>query len=332
MTKPWYDQLGMRWPIVQAGMGGGAATSELAIAVSRAGGLGTIGLLPESEFAAEIKHAGQTLGELPFAANLLLPMIRRGHVRACIDHSVPVVSLFFGHRPGLVEALHQAGSYVMHQVGSPRAADRAVRDGADALIVQGVEAGGHVSATQPLHELLPVIRDAHPDVPVLAAGGIHDAASVQRVWVAGADGVNVGTRFLLTPESHAHTVYKNWLLGADSTLLTRLFGLGWDAPHRVCPNAATRRWCGPSGDVPRWLTAMNSASYRPSRLLSLDRAASLVRIQKPSRPLFSPFPLNRDMPEWPDTTPLYAGTAIADMNELRPVADVVAELAAGFES
>lgn len=332
MAETWYGQLGMQWPIVQAGMGGGPATSELAIAVSRAGGLGTIGLLPEAEFAAEIDSARKALGGFPFAANLLLPMIRRGHIRTCIERAVPVVSLFFGHRPGVVDVLHQAGSYVMHQVGSPADADRAVGDGADALIVQGVEAGGHVWATRPLADLLPEIRAAHPDVPVLAAGGIHDAASVRSARDAGADGVNVGTRFLLTPESHAHTAYKHRLLEAEDTLLTRLFGLGWDAPHRVCPNAATERWCRADGEAPRWLTAMNAASYGPSRLLPLDTAASLVRMQKPSRPFFSPFPLSRDMPEWPDTTALYAGQGVAEMQSLQPAKEVVAELAGGFET
>lgn len=332
MSDAWYEELGLNWPIVQAGMGGGAATSELAIAVSRAGGLGSIGLLPEREFAAELRHATEMLGGRPFAANLLLPMIRRGHVGACIEQAVPVVSLFFGFRPGLVEALHQAGTYVMHQVGSLEAAERAVDDGADALIVQGVEAGGHVSATQPLHDVLPAIRQAHPDRPVLAAGGIHDAGSVRVAVRDGADGVNVGTRFLLTPESCAHTAYKQRLLEADSTVLTRLFGFGWDAPHRVCPNAATRRWCQPDGSVPRWLTAINAASHAPSRLLPLDLAASLVRMQAPARPLFSPFPLDRDMPESPDSTALYAGANIERINDIRPAAEIVEALAAGFDS
>lgn len=328
----WHHALGMRWPIVQAGMGGGVATSELAVAVSRAGGLGTIGLMPEARFAAELDHARTMLGDTPFAANLLLPMIRRGHVRACIDRAVPVVSLFFGHRRGLVDALHQAGSYVMHQVGSPGEADRAVHEGADALIVQGREAGGHVRATQPLQSLLPAVRQAYPNVPVLAAGGIHDANSVRSARAAGADGINVGTRFLLTPESYAHPAYQQRLLEADDTLLTRLFGLGWDAPHRVSPNAATRRWCGVEGGAPRWLTALNAISYRPSRLLPLETAASLVGMQAPNRPFFSPFPLNRDMPAWPDCTPLYAGTGVAHMDAIRPAANVVAELAEGFES
>lgn len=326
----WHDELGLRWPIVQAGMGGGAATSELAIAVSKAGGLGSIGLLPEAKFAAEIKQTQEALGKLPFAVNLLLPMIRRGHIRACLDHRVPVVSLFFGYRPGLVKTLKQAGCYVIHQVGSANQADRAVRDGADALMVQGVEAGGHVCATQFLYDLLPAIRGNHPALPLLAAGGIHDAASVRAACRVGADGVNVGTRFLLTPESHAHAAYKQRLLEADSTLLTRLFGLGWSAPHRVCPNAATRRWCQPDGRAPRWLTGLNGVSRRPSRMLSLDAAASLVGLQKPNRPLFTPFPLSRDMCESPDATALYAGMAIGKMNSIIPAADVVSELAAGL--
>lgn len=331
MAKPWHESLGMRWPIVQAAMGGGISTADLAIAVSRAGGLGSIGLMPEELFAAELDRAREVLGETPFAANLLMPMMRRDHARACLERRVPVVSVFFGHDPGLLGELKAAGSFVIYQIGSEAEAEQVVRDGADALMVQGVEAGGHVRSTQRLDVLLPAVRQAHPDIPVLAAGGIHDAASVRRAHGLGADGVAVGTRFLLTPESNAHDAYKQRLVEADGTLLTDLFGLGWSAPHRVVPNDATRRWCRDGEHAPRWLSRFNRLSETPSRLLPLSAAASLVRLQRPGVPLFSPSPLTRAMAADTEATPLYAGECVSRIADIRPAADIVRELAAAYE-
>lgn len=330
MSKQWHESLGLRWPIVQAAMGGGISTAELAVAVSRAGGLGTIGLMPEDAFASEIVRAREALGELPFAANLLMPMMRRAHLEACIEHRVPVVSVFFGHDPAIVSRLKAAGSRVIYQVGSLTEADAVVRGGADALIVQGVEAGGHVRSTQRLEVLLPRIREAYPDLPVLAAGGIHDAASVRRAQQLGADGVAVGTRFLLTPEANAHDAYKQRLVEAETTLLTDLFGLGWSAPHRVAPNAATRRWCGGDARAPRWLSRFNGLSEGPSRLLPLTAAASLVSRQRPGLPFFSPSPVTRGMAADLEAVPLYAGMCVARIADIRPAADIVQELAAAY--
>lgn len=332
MNMAWHESLGLRWPIVQAALGGGISTADLAIAVSRAGGLGTIGLMPENLFAAEIERAGEALGEIPFAANLLMPMMRRGHLQACLDRRVPVVSVFFGHDRRVLEALKAAGSYVIYQVGSKSEADAVVGDGADAVIVQGVEAGGHVRSTERLDVLLPEVRQAHPGIPVLAAGGIHDAASVRRARGLGADGVAVGTRFLLTPESNAHDAYKQRLVEAGDTLLTDLFGMGWNAPHRVVPNGATRRWCRGDARAPRWLSRFNTLAELPSRWLPLAAATSLVGMQRPALPLFSPSPLTRAMPARVEATPLYAGECVGRIGDIRPAAEIVRELAGAFET
>ena len=110
------------------------------------------------------------------------------------------------------------------------------------MIAQGVEAGGHVRGTVPVLELVERVRAA-VKIPVLAAGGIVDRSGAGEVLDAGAVAAVLGTRFLLSEESRAHPDYKRRCLEAEGTLLTELFGLGWaDAPHRVIPNAATRRW------------------------------------------------------------------------------------------
>lgn len=327
----WHESLGLRWPVMQAALGGGISTAERAIAVSQAGGLGTIGIMPESEFAAEIDRARIDLGNLPFAANLLMPLVRDGHIRVCIDKRVPVVTLFFGHSRAVIEALQDAGCYVMQQVGSQREADKALAEGVHALIVQGVEAGGHVLATEPLGTLFPRLRAAFPDVPMLAAGGIHDADSARWARELGADGVAGGTRFLLTRESNANAEYKQRLLKARRTILTDLFGFGWHAPHRVVPNAATRRWCGKLGRAPAWVSRINVLGETLARILPLGAAARLTRLQRPGVPFYLPFPATRSMRMDGAVMPLYAGDCVSRIHTEFRASDIVSDLARAFE-
>src|SRR5436189_98037 len=107
----------------------------------------------------------------------------------------------------------------------------------------GRDAGGHVRGTVVALELLERFRAELGDFPVLSAGGVASAEDVRTRLDAGADAVVAGTRFLMSRESGAHPDYKRRLVEADETLLTELFGVGWPAPHRVIPNAATERWC-----------------------------------------------------------------------------------------
>src|SRR5262249_40790595 len=127
--------------------------------------------------------------------------------------------------------------------GSVGEALGATAAGADGVIVQGVEAGGHVRGEVPALELLERVRAELPrDYPVLLAGGIAERSDVVRALDAGASAAVGGTRFLLSEESRAHPEYKRRLLEADQTLLTELFGAGWPAPHRVIANEATDHW------------------------------------------------------------------------------------------
>src|ERR1044071_8426029 len=235
----WNASIGLRHPVMQAGRAGGLASAELVIAVSRAGGLGTLGLMPPQQFRAELRTVREQAESQPFAANLLMPFTRRAHVDAIVEFKPAVVSMFFGFDAEIVARLKQAGILFLHQVGDADQARRALQDGADGLIGQGEEAGGHLAGTAALKDLLATLRPIAGARPLLAAGGIHDAATAQRARSWGADGVAAGTRFLLTPESHAHDQYKARLLAAQQTLRTELFGLAWPAPHRVVPNAAT---------------------------------------------------------------------------------------------
>lgn len=321
------DRLGLEAPVVQAGMGGGLARAELAAAVSNAGALGTVGLLPPAVLRHELREAAERAPGRPVAANLLLPFVTRQHVAACVETRPSVVTLFCGFDRHLVARLREAGSFVLHQVGGAHAARRALADGADALIVQGVEAGGHVLATRPLQETLQAVRGVAGDTPVLAAGGIVDAADVRGVLAEGAAAAVAGTRFLLTDECQAHPAYQKRVLGAADTVVTRLFGLGWRDPHRVVPNAAVRRWCDASGTpslAPRLLTAL---TLPVARRVPMSLAAGLIARQRVARPLFSPAPLLRSGdPALIEVTPLYAGASAARIDAVVPAAEAVRQL------
>jgi nitronate monooxygenase len=145
---------------------------------------------------------------------------------------------------------------VLVQVGSVDAARAAAAAGADALIVQGVEAGGHVQSAVSLLPLLAEVRRS-VSLPSLAAGGIGDPASARAALTAGAEAVVMGTRFLASDESDAHPIYKASLLNADArdTVLTGLFDVGWeDSPHQVLRNSTYQRWedagAPPKGERP----------------------------------------------------------------------------------
>ena len=131
----------------------------------------------------------------------------------------------------------------MVQVASADAARAAADAGADALIVQGVEAGGHVQSVVGLLPLLAEVRRA-VSLPLLAAGGVADPASARAALAAGATAVVMGTRFVASDECDAHPRYKTRLVEAAGrdTVLTRLFDVGWDAPHRVLRNSTYERW------------------------------------------------------------------------------------------
>jgi NAD(P)H-dependent flavin oxidoreductase YrpB (nitropropane dioxygenase family) len=305
-------------PIVQAGLGGGLARHGLAAAVSGAGGLGTLGMLSPADLRREIL-ATKAETTKPIAVNILLPFVRAGHWEAA--EAADVVVTFWG-RP----ERHTARPWV-HQSGSVEEAVAARDAGADGVIVQGIEAGGHVRGDLPALELLSQARHALPaGFPILVAGGIATAADVRTALDAGADGAVLGTRFLMSEESRAHAAYKERLLGAQRTVLTDLFGLGWPARHRVVPNAATARW----GDrIPSWMHAMHRVTGSMSHVLPMSGAGRLAALQRPWFPLLSPKSATvDDAPSLVDSGPLYAGETVLRIHDLPSASSIVRALTA----
>ncbi|TDU31145.1 nitronate monooxygenase [Panacagrimonas perspica] len=253
LRTPVCDLLGCTWPIVLAGMGG-VARSELVAAVTRAGGFGFLGMVrePVALIRSEVE-AVRAQTDLPFGVNLIPAAtpaaLLEAQIAVCIELRVPVVALFWSLMPGLVERLRAAGIVVVCQVGSLEEALAAQIAGADALIVQGVEAGGHVRGRVALMDLLPQVAGAIERLPLLAAGGIADGQDVATVMALGAQGAVIGTAFAATQESFAHDFHKQRLVEGrtSETRLTDAFHINWprEAHVRVLSNSVTR---GERGD------------------------------------------------------------------------------------
>ena len=302
-------------PVVQAGMGGGLSRHELAAAVSEAGGMGTIAVSGAAAIRRELAAARKLTGR-PLAVNLLLPFARRDWFEAAAEADAVVT--FWG-RP----RRRTAGVW-LHQCGSLAEAQAAHAAGADALIVQGVEAGGHVRGTTPALELFERVSGALPaGYPVLLAGGIATREDVVRALDVGAVAAVAGTRFLLADESRAHPQYRERLLGAEHTLLTELFGAGWPAPHRVIANAATDRWLGRDPRGPR----LNRVLAPGARYLPANLQGRIARAQTPESRLLTPLSPTDDGPaNLLDAGALYAGETVARIDGVRPAAELVRAL------
>jgi nitronate monooxygenase len=321
------EQLRLEHPIVQAGMGGGIAGGRLAGAVSAAGALGTVGMSPPENFGRDLDDARELAGGRPVAANLLVPFTRRAHLEACRAARVHAVVLHAGFSRPIVERLQAAGALVLHTVGTPDEAARALADGVDGLVVQGIEAGGHLVGVEPPLEALARVLPRTQGRPVLLAGGIADADDVRRALDAGASAAVAGTRFLLTAESGAHPAYKRAVLEAERTIETMLFGIGWPMRHRVVPNAATERWCRGGELAPPALRLLHRLST-PITRLPMSIAAATIRSQRPRIPLYGPAPPTQDQPEsLVQASALYAGDTALRINSVIPAAEAVASLA-----
>jgi NAD(P)H-dependent flavin oxidoreductase YrpB (nitropropane dioxygenase family) len=320
------DRLRLDVPVGQAGMGGGLAGSSLAAAVAKAGALGTIGIATPRQLRISINQVREHAPGRAIAVNLLMPFVRRHHVAVCVDARVDAVVLAFGEKRGLVEHFRDAGIFVFVMVGTQAEAHAAVAWGADGLIAQGREAGGHLVGTMPALGFLPYALAAARGRPVFLAGGIATGADTCTALAAGASGVIAGTRFLLTHEANANREYQQRIMHADTTIETNLFGLSWSLRHRVVPNAATRRWCGDDGKARALPAALNAAS-RPLAVLGYFDAGALMRLQSAARPFFTPLAPLAGMPDsWVDRAALYAGETALRLSEITSAERAVQDL------
>ena len=186
-------------------------------AVGETGALGTLACTwtPPGELARVVASVRE-LSARPFAANLVLSFEPEAQLDALLAAGIPVLTFSWG-QPGRerIARCHDAGARVAVQVGSAAGARQAVADGADVLIAQGIEAGGHVQSTTPLDELVALVVDVAGTTPVIATGGLTVRQDLTRAHARGAAGTMLGTRFVATAESAAHPEYKAALVAAE---------------------------------------------------------------------------------------------------------------------
>lgn len=227
----------------------------------------------------------------PLGKGFLLPYVSAPDEIAAAIGKVRVVEFFWGEPDAhLVEVGHAAGALVSWQVGSVAEAKEAVDAGCDLIVAQGIEAGGHVRGREPLDLLLRDVLAAVRETPIVAAGGVGTAERVAELIEAGADAVRVGTRFLATPECDTHPSYVEALVAAtaDDTVVTPHFDNegAWPAPVRVLKQSL------------RNAAAIGNRSTAP-----------------PSRAAMNPLAMA-----------CYAGLSVEAVTEVKPAAEVVAEL------
>jgi nitronate monooxygenase len=246
VRTPVCDLLGIDVPIVQAPIGG-ASVPALAAAVSEAGALGTIALSwtkPDGVAALVDDVRAQT--SKPVHANILLEWPPEERLEAVLAAGARIVSLAWGDPSPYVERVHAAGGLLIGTAGTADEAKRMADAGVDVICAQGWEAGGHVWGGVATMALVPAVVDAVAPVPVLAAGGIVDGRGIAAALALGAQGVWIGTRFLLAEEAPIHPDYREHLLRAraeDAVYAADLFDIGWEnAPHRALRNSTRDLW------------------------------------------------------------------------------------------
>ncbi len=248
------DLLGCELPIMQAPMAG-AGGPELAAAVSTAGGFGCLPMIGQPpEALRQGVAATRALTDRRFAVNLNVAFAHDELLAACIGEGVFAVSLFWGVAPRTIEAAKRGGLVVLSSVGTAAEAAEAVSAGADAIVAQGWEAGGHVWGEVASMALVPAVADAVGDVPVIAAGGIADGRGLAAALMLGAASACIGTRLLVSEEATIHPVYRDRLLAAaeDGTAWSHdLYDGDWpEAPHRALRNSTHAAWCAAGRPAP----------------------------------------------------------------------------------
>ena len=242
IRTPICDMLGIKYPILLAGMGG-VSYAELCAAVSEAGGFGTLGMAGRNpnEIREQMRRVRQ-LTKKPFGVDLLAAVSESLERTAdiIIEEGAAAFISGLGVPPRhLVDRFHAAGLKVMNVCGTVRHAKAGEDGGLDAVVAQGTEAGGHTGKIAGM-ALIPQIVDA-VHIPVLAAGAIVDGRGLAAALALGAQGVWIGTRFIASTEAHAGQMYKDVIVasGDEDTIITRAYS---GKPMRVFKNDYVADW------------------------------------------------------------------------------------------
>jgi len=294
----------------------GAAGPELVAAICNAGGYGVIPLWGRSKdhVSAGIDEL-RALTDQNFAVNLNLSFPYEEHLEVCIAKGVHGVSLFWGMEASAIRRAKAGGLIVLASVGNAKEARISADAGADVIVAQGWEAGGHVWGQVSTMALVPAVVDA-VDIPVVAAGGIADGRGMAAAMMLGASGVWIGTRLLASSEATIHAVYRSRILQAseaDTQWAHDLYDVDWpDAPHRALSNSTSRAWVDAGSSAP---------GDRPNENEPIGQ-----------RPNGDPVFRYQSYTPLPETTgdveamSLWSGQGVSLVREVMPAADIVEEI------
>lgn len=292
--------LGTEFPLIQGGMAN-IATGEFAAAVSNAGALGLIGAggMTAQQLREEI-HRCRALTHKPFGVNIMLMNPdAEAMAKLVVEEGIPVVTTGAGNPAGYMADWKAAGIKIFPVVAAPLLAQRLEAAGADAIIAEGTESGGHVGEMTTM-ALVPQVADA-VSLPVIAAGGIADGRQLLAAFALGACGVQLGTCLLVSRECPIHDNYKRALLdarGSDTTVTGRIAGV----PVRILKNKMARQY------VAREKAGAEKFELEQYTLGSLRRAV-----------------FDGDV----ETGSLMAGQVAGQLSEIKPLRQIFEELTSG---
>jgi nitronate monooxygenase len=316
-------RLGLRYPIIAAPLGRGSTPSFLG-ALAREGAFGFVALghIPETELRQTLSgYVAAAGGPERFGVNLVLNTDQTRRLDTALEAGCRVVSLLRGDPAPYARRAKDAGATVFWTVSGPLEAERAADQGADFILAQGREGGGHLTGEASLATILPLVLDAAGGVPVVAAGGIADGRGLAAALTLGACGVWMGTRFVASEESGCHPGHKQMIVqsGLSDLVETTLFDGGWpNSPHRVIVNSTFRRWkaagCPPAGSRPG----------EGERIGTFPEGTPILRynVQTPWETMDG---------DW-EAGPLYAGTSAALITAVEPVGQLLTRTAAEAEA
>jgi enoyl-[acyl-carrier protein] reductase II len=321
------ERYGLKVPFINAGMAF-IATPPLVRAVCAAGGMGVLGAaaMPPDVLQASIREI-KAANPASYGVNIIPRFAGSEHIEVCFAEKVPVVVFFWDFPPDeWLTRLRAAGSDIWFQVGSVGEAKAACRRGAQALIVQGSEAGGHNRADAATFSLLPAVGDEIGSIPVIAAGGIADGRTVAAALALGADAVWVGTRLIASLEANAHPEYKDRIVaaGVEDTARHLIFGPEFpDAATRGLRNRIVREW-ERRDDPPPYKVVAEAE-------LPVIGQARLFGQEFPMR-RFCGFPPTPEFTGDLEEMSLLAGESVGQTKQLMSVADIIAEMMDGGEA
>jgi nitronate monooxygenase len=297
---------------------GPAATPDLVMAVAQAGALGTLAAswADPDGLRGHLRLLRSQL-DRAFCVNLVLAFDQRERTRLVLDEGARIISFSWGVDAELIRLAHDGRATVLVQVADVPAAVAAADAGADVLIAQGAEAGGHVQGATPTLDLVAAVRAASR-LPLVAAGGIGDGPAAAKAMAAGADAVACGTAFLAAAEADVHPVYLDHLVRAraEDTSLTTAFDGGWpDAAHRVIRNSTLAHWEVAGG-------SRDGARPGEGEVVATRGAVPIHRYDD-AQP-------TRDTTGDVEAMAMYAGTSAAAVTRGERAADIVGRLAASL--